>query len=456
MNPWKACDIRGIYPTEVSPVLLRRVGASVGSMFPPGSRFLIAGDFRESTPQLKEALAEGLISSGARILDAGQIPTPIAYFAHKRWKTDAVMIVTASHNPANYNGLKLMLGDLPPTPEDFKRIQQSTEEAAPRHAVGNLEKIDPVPCYHEWILERWQKAGALKGRKVVIDAGNGAWSKLAPAIFRSLGFDIDTLFCEINGKFPERSPDCARAASLAALRQEVKRTDAILGIAWDGDGDRVAFVDEAAEVVSTDEVSALLIQKLVPEEPGSRVVYDIKLSDTIRRLIIECGGIPIMEKSGHTFIKRRMILENGLLGCEVSGHYFFRELGGGDDGLFTAILMANLLEPGASLNYLRTTLPPIYATPDLRLPAQVLSYEAVAGRLRQHFTSAKELTIDGLRLETAEGFILTRQSVTEPVVTMRIEGVNKGSLDNLVKRSMKVFPELAEEIREQIEQTRNR
>ena len=182
------------------------------------------------------------------------------------------------------------------------------------------------------------------------------------------------------------------------------------------------------------------------------MVYDIKLSDVVRRLILECGGVPLMEKSGHTFIKRMMIKENGLLGCEVSGHYFFRELQGGDDGLFTAVLVANMLGHAGSLKSLRSALPPIYATPDLRLPARVLSFEAIKGRLREHLTPTTEWTIDGLRIETSDGFILVRKSVTEPVVTMRIEGVNKGGLSHLIERTLSAFPEFATEIRTQAAQ----
>lgn len=455
-SPWKACDIRGIYPREVSADLLRRVGASVGSTLPTGARVLIAGDFRITTLEAKAALAQGLLGAGSHILDAGQIPTPIAYFAHQRCATDAVLIVTASHNPPDYNGLKLMLGELPPTPDDFDRLRGQVERGHFRKQQGKMESINPIPTYRTWVLERWKHLHASSPMAVVLDAGNGAWSELAPSLYAALGFRVHPLFCEVNGAFPNRAPDCARPSSLRALKKEVINLRAQMGIAWDGDGDRVAFVDECGSIVSPDEVSALMVRELATREPQSKVVYDIKLSDTVRQAVLECGGQPIMERSGHTFIKRTMIKQDGLLGCEASGHYFFRELRGGDDGVFAGLMMAEIISRrGVSLGKLRRSLVPLHVTPDLRIPASVLSYAEVARRLRSLFEDALEMTIDGIRLETKAGFILVRESVTEPVVTMRLEGRSKDTLQQLVSTCLKTFPEAAGEISNQIDQVRD-
>jgi len=452
-TPWKACDLRGTFPIEVSPELFRLVGMSAASMLPLGARVLIAGDYRHSTPALKEALAGGLMASGAHVLDVGQIPTPIAYFAARRWEGDGVLIVTGSHNPPHCNGLKLMLGSLPPTPQDICELRQRTEQGPHRHARGLIEALNPIPAYRDWILERW---GMLRGSSsipVVLDGGNGAWSELAPDIFESLGFKVRRLFCEIDGDFPSRSADSARPASLAALKQEVQRSEAALGIAWDGDGDRVAFVDETAAIISPDEISALLIRHVSPGNEGARIVYDIKLSDGIRKVILECGGTPLVERSGHAFIRRRMILDRCLLGCEASGHYFFRELEGGDDGLFAALWMADLLKRnGIPLAELRRLLPPFYVTPDLRIPVQILSFCEITRRLRVAFNGARESAIDGIRLETHLGSILVRESVTEPVITMRLEGPSQKHLSGLIMACVKVLSEVSDEIAGQISQ----
>ena len=454
MNPWKACDIRGVFPDEVSPDLLRRVGAGVASTFPLHTRILIAGDFRESTPLLKAALAEGLLATGAHVVDAGQLPTPVAYFAHARWKTDAVLMVTASHNPATHNGLKLMLGELPPTPTELAELHRRVERGDFPESSGTIETIDPVPAYRNWVQGRWGNVAADSQLRVVLDAGNGAWAELAPQIFEVLGFSLHRLFCEIDGRFPHRSPDCARSGNLSALREQVKETHADLGIAWDGDGDRVAFVDETGSVVPSDVISVLLARHLLRDNAGAKVVYDIKMSDVVRRTVLESGGIPILERSGHTFLKRRMITDSCLFGCEVSGHYFFRELRGGDDGVFAALFLAELVSRSGSLHAMRESVAPVYATPDLRFPAVALPFAEIARRLRHIFATAKETTIDGLRLEMPEGSVLARESVTEPIVTMRIEGSSPEDLHRLVETCLRIFPEVLDKITEQIRQAK--
>jgi len=449
MNPWKACDIRGPFPDEVSPELFRLIGQGVASGLPPGAKSLVAGDFRPSTPILKSALIEGLVMSGARVLDAGQIPTPIAYFAHQYFETDAVLIVTASHNPPTHNGLKLMVGGLPPLPEDFAQLRHQVDKGAFRSSKGSTERLDPVPAYRQGIIERWKNLAPAGRPEVVLDAGNGAWSELAPRIFAELGLPFHRLYCDVDGTYPNRSPDCARPEALAALQSEVTKTHSRLGIAWDGDGDRVAFVDETGSFATTDEVAALLIRRLLAKQAGARVVFDIKLSSLVHRMVLEYGGVPIIERSGHTFIKRRMIEEECLFGCEASGHYFYQELRGGDDGLYSALLMIELVAEAGSLRELRSSLAPLFVTPDLRLPASVLPYDEFVRRLRHLFRGARETTLDGYRFETPEGSVLVRESVTEPVITMRLEGSSAAALRSLLAACHSTFPEVSSEIARQ-------
>jgi phosphomannomutase len=291
-----------------------------------------------------------------------------------------------------------------------------------REAPGTFEKVQPVATYKDWILQRWKHLAQARALDVVLDAGNGAWSEIAPDVFEKVGFRVHRLFCEIDGTFPNRIPDCARPGALSALQREIKNTRASLGVAWDGDGDRVAFVDEAGSVVSADEASVLLVRHLLREQAVARVVLDIKLSDKVRRTVLECGGVPLIERSGHTFIKRRMMQENCLLGCEMSGHYFYDNLHGGDDGLFSALLLVEVISRTAPLGDLRKLLGPLFLTPDLRLPSSILPYEEAIRRLRAAFNIANKVRVDGVRIETAEGFVLARESVTEPVLTMRLEG----------------------------------
>src|SRR5450759_5296591 len=281
LSAWKACDLRGVFPRDVSADLYGRIGRALATRLADGARVLVAGDFRLSTPELKAALISGLAASGAHVLDAGQIPTPMAYFAHRRLATDAVCIVTASHNPPDHNGLKLMFGHFPPSPSELQNLREASERGEFRDAPGSVDTLEAAPAYRAWICERW--ADIQPGMHVVLDAGNGAASVVGPALFEDLGFRVERLFCEIDGRYPNRAPDSAVAANLTALRAKGRETGARLGIAWDGDGDRVAFADESGNVVSADEMAVLLARHLAPAAPGRGVVYDLKLSDVVRR-----------------------------------------------------------------------------------------------------------------------------------------------------------------------------
>jgi len=450
MSAWKACDIRGVYPDEVSPELLRDVGGRIPALLTANPRILVAGDFRLSTPVLKSALLAGLLSAGAHVLDAGQIPTPIAYFAHRQYLTDAALVVTASHNPAGHNGLKLMIGSLPPSEADLNRLRNSAP--APGSSGGHSEQIGATASYIDWIERRWTGIRSHRRLRVVLDPGNGAWSDLAPPIFERLGFDVLRLFCNADGRFPNRRPDCARAENLGALSDAVRYNGADLGIAWDGDGDRVAFADESGRVVSTDAVSVLLVQNLLQRGTGQAVVYDIKLSHLVEDTVTGLGGIPVVERSGHAFIKRAMMDRNALFGCELSGHYFYRELQGGDDGLFSALLLAEIVQRHGALGSLTAELPEVFITPDLRVPETVSTLARIHHRIREAFPQASETTIDGVRLASSDGFVLIRQSITEPVITMRMEGFDEAGLKRLIDGCVHALPELDEPIREQIRQ----
>ncbi len=448
MGPWKACDLRGVYPAEVSPDLVREIGRRVVSLLPRRPRVLVAGDFRLSTPVLKAAVIDGLLDAGADVLDAGQLATPVAYFAHQHFHTDAALIVTASHNPGDHNGLKLMLGKLPPTEVDFHRLRQPANIRSA--AKGTCRQVDAVAPYHEWIVKRWSRMRSQRPLRVVLDAGNGAWSRTAPQIFESLGLHVIRLFCEPDGSFPNRPPDCARAAHLAALSRAVRENSADLGIAWDGDGDRVAFVDETGSIVPTDAISVILLQHWLEGRTGEAVVYDIKLSRVVPQTILKMGGIPILERSGHSFLKRTIVERRALLGCELSGHYFYRELAGGDDGLFSALHLSDLVQRHGALGAQVQSLPRIFITPDLRLNADGQDPESLRRRLRGALPRSHEIAVDGIRLETDTGSVLLRQSVTEPIITIRIEGSSEQELGRLVERCLVIFPEFEQAITTQL------
>ena len=448
-TPWKPCDLRGVFPSVVSEDLFRRAGAAIGSEIAEGSRVVVGGDFRTSTPALKSALIDGLILNPLQVEDAGHAPTPVIYFHAARTRAAAVLIVTASHNPAEHNGLKWMCGEMPPSPEDIDRIRALVESNAPRGMRGCVETADPVPAYREWITARWRR---LPASRVVLDAGNGAWSELGPQIFRTLGFKTVELHCETDGKFPNRAPDCARTANLSALRMAVREHGG-LGIAWDGDGDRVAFVDEETVHATTDEISILFARRVLgAASQAENVACDIKLSDSVRREVISAGGIPLLERSGHAFMRARILSSNAILGLDACGHYFFREAGFRDDGLYSALFLLAMLNGEWTLAELRGGLPSIFSTPELRLPASLLAFLDVRDRLRSSFPGAQESEIDGTRLVLDDGVLLARESSTEPVVSLRIEGFSPGGYDRLVASCLAALPEAGTLLRRQIEE----
>ena len=448
---WKPCDMRGIYPEAISEDLIRRVGAVIGSEMTPGSRIVVGGDFRLSTPPLKSALIEGLISADLHVLDCGLAPTPLIYFHVAETQADGLAIVTASHNPGEYNGLKWMVHGLPPSPEDITRIRNAAAERRIRTGKGSIEVADPEPAYRRWLLSRWRGLDAGAFGPLVVDAGNGAWSRLAPEILRELGFEVECLFCEPDGRFPNRAPDCARTANLAALRAAVVRSGARLGIAWDGDGDRAAFVDEGGMHVSTDAISLMLARSVLRDaEPGEAVICDIKLSDAVRREVLRLGGVPILERSGHAFMRTRLLVERALLGLDACGHFFFREAGSRDDGLYSALYLIDMLGGDGSLARLRESTSPQFTTPELRIPAAVLDYGEVVDRLRQAFAGADELAIDGARLVMNDGIVLARESSTEPVVSLRVEAFSEAGYQNLVARCLTSLCEAQELLLRQI------
>jgi phosphomannomutase / phosphoglucomutase len=449
-DAWKPCDLRGIYPEALSEDLLRRVGAALGCEMAPGETVVVAGDFRTSTPSLKHALIEGLLDGGLRVLDCGQVPTPLAYFQAGECQASGVCIVTASHNPASYNGLKWMVHGLPPLPADVARVRAAAENKMGRRLRGSVAAVDPAPAYRSWILSRWRPLEICAG-PIVVDAGNGAWSRLGPQLLQELGFRVVCLFCEPDGAFPNRPADCARTANLGALRRAVVEHGARLGIAWDGDGDRAAFVDENGIHATTDEIAILLAREVLGRAaPGEPVVCDIKLSEAVLREVLRLGGRPLIERSGHAFMRHRLLTTQAVLGLDACGHYFFREAGSRDDGLYSGLFLLRMLGHERSLAAMRESAGPLYSTPELRIPESTLDYDTVIARLREAFREAEESSVDGARLEMQEGIILARASNTEPVVSLRVESFSERALRDLLARCLAVLGEAKDLLQPQI------
>jgi phosphomannomutase/phosphoglucomutase len=438
MSVYRDCDIRGIYKKDLDEDTAYGIGRAVGSMM-KGKKLAVGGDVRVSTPALKENLIKGLLESGSLVTDIGIVPTPVFYFALEKTDSGGGVTVTASHNPPEYNGFKLMLGKMPVTPETMRDIEKRVTEKRFENGSGSLCFRNIVPEYESSLIERF-KAGSLK---VVVDCGNGTMSETAPRVFEKLGYRVIRLFCEFDGTFPNRDPNPAVYEHLSSLRGAVIENRADLGVAFDGDGDRVIFVDDRGETVESERSFVLIIREYLKGSPSS-VVYDQKSSSIVKKTILEMGGLPLPERSGHAFIKKRFLENRSRLAGEISGHYFFGELGY-DDGLYAALVMAELIEGSdKSLSSLLLDIPQPVISPDIRFPCPFEKQDALLDRIREFKGRYTVTELDGVRVEFPFGWLLVRKSVTEEAVTVRFEGDDEEAMERIGTMLLEKLPELQE------------
>ena len=419
MSIFKACDVRGRYGPDLTPGVAEKLGRAVGTIL-TGKPVVVGGDVRLSTPALKIALINGLVAAGSHVLDVGTLPTPAFYFAKGHLGAVGGVMVTGSHNPPDDNGFKISLGRWPITEAELAELARRMEAGDFAQGDGSYRQVDVLGDYVAFIRDMFP---GRSGLKVVVDAGNGCYSHIAPQVLREVGYEVVELFCEPDGRFPNRPPNPAIAANLRSLQETVLRTGADMGAAYDGDGDRVVFVDERGRVVENDRSIVIFARYLLRQGPGE-VIFDIKCSSIVPEGVRQAGGTPVMEKSGHAFIKTSLLRRNALMGGEISGHFFFRELGG-DDGLYATLLMAKIVaESGQGLAALADSLPRYPITPDIRLPCPPEEAQAIVAELAEAFGEQPDCevsTLDGVRIAWPDGWALIRPSVTEPLLTLRFE-----------------------------------
>jgi len=437
MGIFKACDIRGVFGRELTGRDAYALGRAAGTMAGTTGGALVAGDVRLSTPVLQEALCRGLVDAGCRVCDAGILTTPAFYFAARHTGAALGIMVTASHNPPEYNGFKLLIDKMPVRPEELAALRKTMAEKLPPAGPGSYRREEGwLERYRAFLLAIFRPGRNLA---VVVDCGSGASSLVAPGVFRSLGYRLTELYCAPDGRFPHRSPNPALPENLAGLCRRVVAAGAALGVAYDGDGDRVAFVDETGRPLASDRVLALLARHLLARQKGV-VVYDSKCSLVVPEEVAARGGTPVMARSGHGFVGREFRDRGALVAGELSGHFFWRDLGF-DDGLFSSLVLAELLwESGVPLSQLDRSLPRYLITPDIRIPfagdADALM-EEVAARLAGYPVSR----LDGVRLDTGGAWAMIRPSITEPLVTVRGEGKTAERLAAVLDLLVSVLPE---------------
>ena len=444
---FKECDIRGLHGTAIDRDFAFHLGRAIASE-PEATKVVVGGDVRVSTPELLGALKTGLVASGAKVIDLGMLPTPVVYFGAREFDADVCVIVTASHNPPEYNGFKVAFR-MPARPRDLERLRDRMQREDYASAPGAATNASVIDAY-ENALRRELRGTPERRIKAVIDCGNGAFSEFAPRFLSDWGVDVVPLFCAPDGRFPNRHPNPSIPEHLGELRKTVLARDAEIGIAFDGDGDRMVFMDERGRALTGDERVCVFVEiALRDQPPGQKIVHDIKCSRAVRDVVQRHGGLPLVERSGHAFIKRRMIEENALLGGEMSGHYFHRALHGGDDGLYSACLLLRELAR-RPLAAMLETIPAYCTTPDIRIPAEdrdaLMNALLTAHRRAEGFS-----TLDGARVENKDGWALARISVTEPVMTFRFEANTPDALLHVARAFVAPIPSLAPQILEKVE-----
>jgi phosphomannomutase/phosphoglucomutase len=452
---FKACDIRGVAGSELNEDIARKIGCGLGAMVAQsgGGPICVAGDFRRSTPGLLKALIEGLVASGATVKALGQAPTPVAYFAAARLGLTNVAIVTASHNPGRYNGVKFMVAGQPAVPELVGQLQSLLDAPPVGRDIGRVEPVDVLGQYETSVRAtaadaagRDEQLLARRRLTIVLDAMGGAMSEIAPRVLAATGCRVVPMRCTVDPDFAAHDPNPAVDANLAGLTERVVAKHADFGVALDGDGDRAGLVDSAGRVVRPEQFGAVLIERCFPRPV---VVYDLKCASILAKAAREAGGESIMQPSGHGFIKTAMIHRQADLGVEVSGHYFFRALRGGDDGLLVALLAAYLVAHlGLSLAQLIEPIGWPAITPDLRIP---LAGDKAAILERIAANCGGEVSrLDGVRAQYADGWALARLSITEPLITLRFEARERATLPQIAARFLGSVPELSQKVLEML------
>ena len=434
LNPhiFRAYDVRGRVGPDLNGQVFEQVGRAYATLIRRrgGRRIAVGQDNRTSSRDLAAGFIAGVRAAGVDVVDIGLVTTPILYFATAHWRLDGGANITGSHNPVEYNGVKMVHpGAAPLTEDEIQWLREAIERGDYDTGAGALEPRDPRADYFETVTRLVKLAAPLK---VVIDAGNGVAGLYAPELLRRIGCEVIELFCESDGSFPNHLPDPEEAANVVDLQREVLARGADLGVAYDGDADRVGIVDERGHRYEADLILALLARDLLSRHPGAKVVFDVKCSQMLVDDIKKHGGVPVMWKTGHSHLKRKMREDGILLGGEVSGHMFFAEnYYGVDDGLLASCKMLEIIarHPGTA-SELFSSLPRLHATPELKAPCpDEEKFRVVDELVRELKQRYETIDIDGARVLFPGGWGLVRASNTNPYLTLRFEARTEAELD---------------------------
>ena len=422
---FKAYDIRGIVETELTPEIVKLIGKAVGSeSIEKGERGVVVGrDGRLSGPELSEALISGLIESGCHVVNIGMVPSPVVYFATYTKQASSGVVITGSHNPAEYNGLKIMIAGETISAERIQALLTRINENNFSSGSGTSTSINIDQNYIDTIKSDIKIEKELK---IVIDCGNGVAGNIAPQLFEALGVKVTKLFCLVDGRFPNHHPNPSKPENLEDLIQEVKETGSDLGLAFDGDGDRLGLVDNNGQIIWADQQMMLYSKDVLSRNKGAKIIFDVKCTSLLPKFISENGGVPIMSRTGHSFIKQKLKETKAELAGEMSGHIFFKDRWYGfDDALYTgARLLEIISKSDKTCSEIFAEMPVNISTPEININfekhgQQFEAMEKLSTNI--NFPSATINTIDGVRVDYENCWGLVRASNTTPCLVLRFE-----------------------------------
>ncbi|MHB1677527.1 MAG: phosphomannomutase/phosphoglucomutase [Sulfuriferula sp.] len=447
---FKAYDIRGIVGKTLTPEIVENIGHAIGSeaVSRQQSSICIGRDGRLSGSDLAAALARGIQKAGVNVIDLGMVATPMTYFAAYQLNTHSAVMVTGSHNPPDYNGLKMVLGGETLSGEAIQALRARLENHDLVSGNGTYSQHDIATEYLDRIVGDIKLARPIK---IIVDAGNGIPGAFGPALYRRLGCVVEEMFCEVDGTFPNHHPDPSQPDNLRDLIARLKTSDAEIGLAFDGDGDRLGVVTKDGTIIFPDRQLMLFADDVLSRNPNAEIIFDVKSTRKLFEWIRVRGGRPLLWKTGHSFIKAKMKETGALLAGEMSGHIFFKERWYGfDDGLYAGARLLEYLSKQPDLNATLHSLPDTVNTPELNITMAEGEHYKLMTLLQNtaSFTGAQDIIkLDGLRVEYADGFGLARPSNTTPVIVLRFEADTQAGLSRIQADFRRVFKEAAPDLK---------
>lgn len=441
---FKAYDIRGIVDQALTEEVICDIGKVLGSMakIAKVKGIAVGYDGRLSSPRLAKNLINGILSAGCDVYDIGEVATPMVYFANYELETYSGIMITGSHNPPQYNGLKMVLNGSTLFGEQIQQILQALETKNYQDGFNNAtcHKIDINDKYIKRIVGDVKLSRKVK---LIVDCGNGVAGKIAPKLYKELGAEVKEMFCEVDGNFPNHHPDPSDPKNLKDLIQALDNSEFEVGFAFDGDGDRLGVVTSDGNIIYPDRQLMLFSEEVLKANPGAKIIYDVKSSGLLNMWITDHGGIPVMCKTGHSFIKQEIKQTKAKLAGEMSGHVFFNDRWYGfDDGIYAGARLLEILSKSANPSKLLNDLPCRISTPEINIKVTEGTQHQIIETLKQNakFSGSQEvITLDGLRVEYPNGFGLVRASNTTPVLVLRFEATTNQGLNEIMGQFKQVL-----------------